>query len=84
MNNVTMHVIANQNKVPILASKNSINKIGELLRGEWMGVRKEEGDFYEVITIHGLGWVEKQYCQSFITSELSVSQGSNGITYLAA
>jgi len=84
MNSVKMHVIANQDKVPIYANKNLAKKIGDLLYGEWMGVRKKDGEYYEVITVHGIAWVESKYCQAFTTSELSVTQNSNGITYLAA
>lgn len=84
MNNIIMHVIANQNRVPILLDKTSKNQIGQLSFGEWMGVRKIEDGYYEVLTVYGFGWVKIEYCKSFIPSKLSVSQGSNGITYLAA
>ena len=61
---ILKHVFSKQAGIEVLSNLITATKIGELSAGEWLGVSAESGDYFEVLTRNGFGWVLKSDCES--------------------
>ena len=58
------HVFSKQEGIPVILSLSDATQIGTVSAGEWLGVSDENGDYFEVLTRDGFGWVKKSDCES--------------------
>ncbi len=58
------HVFSKQDGIPVVLSMTDHTLIATISMGEWLGVSDEEGDYFEVLTKKGFGWVKKSDCES--------------------
>jgi len=61
---ILKHVFSKQEGIPVVLSLSDNTLIAKIPIGEWLGVSDEEGDYFEVLTKNGFGWVKKSDCES--------------------
>ncbi len=73
---ILKHVFSKQAGIEVLGNLTTDTKIGELSAGEWLGVSAESGDYFEVLTRNGFGWVLKSDCQSSRDLNMPIRQAA--------
>ena len=71
---ILKHVFSKRAGIQVLGSLAASNPIGQLTAGEWLGVSAEEGDYFEVLTRNGFGWVKKSDCESSREIDMPIRQ----------
>jgi len=56
------HVFNLEEGSPVMLNLTENTTIANLRKGEWIGVVQEEGDYFEVLTKKGYGWIKKAAC----------------------
>jgi len=61
---ILKHVFSKKEGIEVLGSLTTTKLLTQLSAREWLGVSAELGDYFEVLTRQGYGWVLKSDCQS--------------------
>lgn len=70
---IIKHVFSKQEGIEVVGSIATAQPITHLSAGEWLGVSAELGEYFEVLTKQGFGWVKKSDCHS--SRELDMPMG---------
>ncbi len=73
---ILKHVFSKQEGIEVFGSLATTQTIAHLSAGEWLGVSAELGDYFEVLTKQGFGWVKKSDCQSSRDLEMPMAHAA--------
>lgn len=78
------HVFNIKEGSPVMLNLTEATTITNLGKGEWIGVVQEEGDYFEVLTKNGYGWIKKEDCAMSHDLRFSLKQSFYNSEVLAA
>ncbi len=70
------HVFNLEEGSPVKLNLTEETTIAKLGKGEWIGVVQEEGDYFEVLTKKGYGWIKKDACAMSQDLSFGIRQNS--------
>jgi hypothetical protein len=73
---ILKHVFSKQEGIVVIGSLATSQPITHLAAGEWLGVSAELGDYFEVLTKQGFGWVKKSDCQTSLELEMPMAHAA--------